>query len=200
VRIFVVGSRGQIARSLREAADAQDDILFEFGARPDVDLLRPDSIEKALASFRPDIVINPAAYTAVDKAEIEIERAFAINREGAEAVATAANDHGAPIIHLSTDYVFDGRKNDPYIETDPTAPLGIYGKSKLEREQVVAAANPHHIVLRTCWVYAPFGNNLYVPCSTWLPSASVFAWSTIRSDARPTHPTLRARLSQLPVG
>jgi dTDP-4-dehydrorhamnose reductase len=144
---------------LREAASAEKDALFEFGARPQVDLLRPASIEKALAKFRPDVVINPAAYTAVDKAESEIEQAFAINRDGAKAVARAADNHRAPIIHISTDYVFDGKKQAPYIETDPTAPLGVYGKSKLEGEQVVAAANPRHIVLRTCWVYAPFGNN-----------------------------------------
>src|SRR6266404_3967576 len=159
MRIFVIGGEGQVARSLREAAAHNDSIIFGFGVRPDVDLLRPSSIKKALADFRPDLVVNPAAYTAVDKAESEPDQAFALNRDGARAVAAAAADQGAPIIHLSTDYVFDGKKKGPYLETDPVGPQGVYGRSKLEGELVVARANPKHIVLRTSWVYAPFGSN-----------------------------------------
>jgi dTDP-4-dehydrorhamnose reductase len=159
MRLYVIGADGQVARALREAASLHDDIVFGCGARPDVDLLRPESIEPALARFRPDIVINPAAYTAVDKAESEPDQAFALNRDGARAVAVAASNQDAPIIHLSTDYVFDGTKIDPYVESDPVAPQGVYGRSKLEGELAVAEASPRHIVLRTSWVYAPFGNN-----------------------------------------
>lgn len=159
MRLYVIGGEGQIARSLREAAQQHSDIVFGFGARPTVDLLDPASLDAAIAGFRPDIVINPAAYTAVDKAESESEQAFAVNRDGAGAVAAAAARHGVPIVHLSTDYVFDGRKQGPYVETDPVAPQGVYGQSKLAGEQAVAEANPHHIVLRTAWVYAPFGSN-----------------------------------------
>lgn len=159
MRLYVVGSEGQVARSLREAAVRESDIVFGHGTRPQVDLLRPSSIEAALAEFRPDVVINPAAYTAVDKAESEPDLAFALNRDGARAVAVAAAAHDAPIIHLSTDYVFDGRKPDPYVETDAVAPQGVYGRSKLEGERAVAKANPKHLVLRTAWVYAPFGGN-----------------------------------------
>jgi dTDP-4-dehydrorhamnose reductase len=159
MRLFVIGAEGQVARSLRELAPRAGDIVFGFAARPDLDLLRPASIAKALADFQPDLVVNPAAYTAVDKAESEPDQAFALNRDGARAVAEAAAARGAPIIHLSTDYVFDGKKKRPYCETDSAGPQGIYGRSKLEGERAVAEANPNHIVLRTSWVYAPFGNN-----------------------------------------
>jgi dTDP-4-dehydrorhamnose reductase len=159
MRLFVIGGEGQVARSLREVASRSDNIVFGFGARPDLDLLRPASIAKALADFRPDLVVNPAAYTTVDKAESEPDQAFALNRDGARAVAAAAADRGVPIIHLSTDYVFDGKKKEPYSETDAVGPQGVYGRSKLEGELAVAEANPKHIVLRTSWVYAPFGSN-----------------------------------------
>src|ERR1700676_3882168 len=110
MRLYVIGAEGQVARSLREAASLHENIVFGFGARPDVDLLHPDSIKTAIAKFRPDVVINPAAYTAVDKAESEPDQAYSLNRDGARAVASAASIQGAPIIHLSTDYVFDGKK------------------------------------------------------------------------------------------
>jgi len=159
MRLYVIGGQGQVARSLREAAAGDNDIVFGCAQRPDVDLLRPASITQALADFRPDIVVNPAAYTAVDKAESEPDQAFALNRDGARAVAAAAADQGAPVIHFSTDYVFDGTKDAPYVESDPVDPRSVYGRSKLEGELAVAAANPRHIVLRTSWVYAPFGTN-----------------------------------------
>ncbi|WP_159012453.1 dTDP-4-dehydrorhamnose reductase [Bradyrhizobium sp. S69] len=159
MRLYVIGGEGQVARSLREAAALDKNIVFGYGARPEVDLLRLSSIEKALADFRPDVVINPAAYTAVDRAESEPDQAFAINRDGARAAAAAAAQQAAPVIHLSTDYVFDGKKQGAYIESDPVAPQGVYGRSKLGGELAVVEANPKHIVLRTSWVYSPFGSN-----------------------------------------
>jgi dTDP-4-dehydrorhamnose reductase len=159
VRLYIVGTDGQVARSLREAAIQHPDIVMGCGGRPDVDILRPDLVEKAFLAFSPDMVINPAAYTAVDRAEAEPELAFATNRDGAGIVATAAARLGVPILHLSTDYVFDGKKESPYIETDPVRPESVYGRSKLEGEYAVAAANQRHIILRTAWVYSPFGNN-----------------------------------------
>src|SRR3954468_13902314 len=125
MRLFVIGGEGQVARSLREVASRSDNIVFGFGARPDLDLLRPASIAKALADFRPDLVVNPAAYTAVDKAESEPDQAFAVNRDGARAVAAAAAHCGVPVVHLSTDYVFDGNKSGPYLETDAVQPQGV---------------------------------------------------------------------------
>jgi dTDP-4-dehydrorhamnose reductase len=159
VRLYVIGAEGQVARSLREAAAGTKELVVECGARPNVDVLRADLVEKALAAFLPDIVINPAAYTAVDRAEAEPKLAFAVNCEGAGVVAAAAARQGVPIVHLSTDYVFDGKKQGRYVETDATAPLGVYGRSKYEGERAVAAANHRHIILRTSWIYAPFGNN-----------------------------------------
>ncbi len=159
MRIYVIGAEGQIARALREAAAGRPDIAFGNSSRAEIDLLNPASVDKVLSDFRPEVVINPAAYTAVDKAESQPEQAFAINRDGAGVVAAAAAKCGAPVIHFSTDYVYDGTKLDPYVETDSPAPQGVYGASKLAGEAAVAAANPRHVVLRTAWVYSPFGAN-----------------------------------------
>ena len=101
MRLYVIGGQGQVARSLREAAAGDNDIVFGCAQRPDIDLLRPASIAQALADFRPDIVVNPAAYTAVDKAESEPDQAFALNRDGARTVAAAAANQGTPVIHFS---------------------------------------------------------------------------------------------------
>jgi nucleoside-diphosphate-sugar epimerase len=140
MRIYVIGGKGQVARSLREAAAADKEIEFGFGRRPDVDLLDAVSIERAIAAFHPDVVVNPAAYTAVDKAESEPDLAFALNRDGAGLVAAAAAHQGVPVIHLSTDYVFDGTKTGAYVESDPVNPQSVYGRSKLAGELAVAAA------------------------------------------------------------
>jgi len=159
MRIFVVGSDGQIARSLQEAALGVDGVVTKFSKRQELDLTRPETVLPAISTFKPDLVINPAAYTAVDRAEAEPELALSINRDGAAAVAEAAATLGAPIIHFSTDYVFDGRKSEPYVESDPPSPQCVYGRSKLEGERAVAAAAPRNIIFRTAWVYAPFGGN-----------------------------------------
>jgi dTDP-4-dehydrorhamnose reductase len=159
MRIYVIGSEGQIARSLRDLTGQNTDIEIRCSSRPHVDILDPRSIERALNEFSPDIVINPAAYTAVDRAETEPNLAFSVNRDGAASAALAARRLNVPIIHLSTDYVFDGKKSGPYIETDPVAPQSVYGRSKLAGEVAVADANERNIILRTSWVYAPFGSN-----------------------------------------
>ena len=159
MRLYVVGTEGQVARALREAAIECPDMTFGCGGRTELDIRYPELVEKALAAFSPDLVINPAAYTAVDRAESESDLAFAINRDGAGNVAAAAARLGIPIVHLSTDYVFDGNKSGRYVETDAVAPMGVYGHSKLAGEHAVAAANDRHIILRTSWVFAPFGNN-----------------------------------------
>ncbi|WOH53691.1 dTDP-4-dehydrorhamnose reductase [Bradyrhizobium sp. sBnM-33] len=159
MRVYVIGTEGQVARSLREAATNRPDVVIGCAGRPDVDILRGDLVERALLAFSPDVVINPAAYTAVDRAESEPDLAFAVNRDGAGIVAATAAKLGIPIIHLSTDYVFDGKKQSPYVETDAVAPNSVYGRSKLAGEHEVARANHRHVILRTSWIYAPFGNN-----------------------------------------
>lgn len=159
MRIAVTGQTGQVATCLRERAAEFADIDLIQIARSDLDLARPQTIAPAIASVRPDIIVNAGAYTAVDKAETEPDLAFAINAAGPEALALAAADLGIPIIQISTDFVFDGSKPDPYIETDPPNPLSAYGASKLAGETAVAGANGRHLIVRTAWVYSAYGGN-----------------------------------------
>jgi dTDP-4-dehydrorhamnose reductase len=158
MRIAVTGRNGQVAQSLLERAEAWKVDVHPV-ARPDIDLSRPAEVEEALIDLRPDAIVNAAAYTAVDRAESEQDLAYRINALGAEAAARAAARLGMPVIQLSTDYVFDGSLNRAYREDDPTNPLGAYGDSKLRGERAVAAANSNHVILRTAWVYSPFGRN-----------------------------------------
>ncbi len=158
MRIAVTGREGQVAQALVEIGAAEGVEVVLVG-RPALDLADPASVLPALEQARPDLVVSAAAYTAVDKAESEPDLAYAVNATGAGAVAAAAARLGVPVLHLSTDYVFDGASPRPYREDDPTGPLGVYGRSKLDGERAVAAANPRHVILRTAWVYAPFGAN-----------------------------------------
>lgn len=159
MRLLITGSHGQVARAFIDVAPAAPDIEACAIGRPGLDICNSPTIERALSDIKPDVVINTAAYTAVDDAEGEAERAMALNRDGAAMLAAAAAKRGTPIIHLSTDYVFDGAKPAPYVEDDATAPTSVYGLTKLAGEHAVAAANPKHIILRTAWVYSPFGKN-----------------------------------------
>jgi dTDP-4-dehydrorhamnose reductase len=158
MRIAVTGRNGQIVRALMEAASAQKVEVFPFG-RPELELELPATIEAVLRGAAPDIVVNAAAYTAVDQAEQEPEIARLVNANGAGAVAAASRALGVPVIHLSTDYVFNGTKENAYVEEDPVAPQSVYGATKLAGEQAVAAATADHLILRTAWVYAPYGKN-----------------------------------------
>jgi len=159
MRLLITGWQGQLARSLVEAAAARPEITALGLGRPALDLCARPSILRTLTDHTPDLIVNTAAYTAVDKAESEPDAAFKLNRDGAGMLAEAAAARGVPIIHVSTDYVFDGAKPSPYVETDATGPLNVYGASKLAGEQAVAAANPRHLILRTAWVHSPFGQN-----------------------------------------
>jgi dTDP-4-dehydrorhamnose reductase len=156
--ILILGRNGQVARSLDATLTAHGYSVIKVG-RPETDLGNPQTVINAIRKIRPAFVINAAAYTAVDRAEDEPEVARAANAEGAQAASKAAAEVGAPIIHFSTDYVFNGRKREPYLETDPVSPLGIYGQSKLAGETLVADANARHVILRTAWVFSPFGSN-----------------------------------------
>lgn len=155
--VLVTGCQGQVARSLAGLSDP--DFSWVAVGRPDLDLCDPRSIAEVLARVAPVAVVNTAAFTAVDKAESEAEEAFRINRDGAGFIAAAAARLRIPIVHLSTDYVFSGEKEGPYLETDPVGPIGVYGLSKLEGERAVARANSDHVILRTAWVHSPFGTN-----------------------------------------
>ena len=157
MRIAVTGQQGQVVQAIR--AQAADDAVVVALGRPGLDLARPETIAASLAAAQPDLIVSAAAYTAVDKAESERDLAFAVNATGAAAVAAAALRLNVPVIHISTDYVFDGAKGAPYTEADAVGPLNVYGASKLAGEQAVMAANPEAVVLRASWIYSPFGHN-----------------------------------------
>jgi dTDP-4-dehydrorhamnose reductase len=158
MKVFVTGAQGQLAPCLVERARNSEIDLMAIG-RPQLDLAQPGSAAAAIQSIRPDVVINAAAYTAVDRAEDEPEQAFRINADGAEEVAAAAARIGATVVQLSTDYVFDGCSDLPYREDSATNPLGIYGASKLAGEERVRSANARHVIVRTSWLYSPFARN-----------------------------------------
>lgn len=159
MKVLVTGREGQLARSLAEKAANHPDLDLILTSRADADLSSSGSVAAAVRAIRPDLVINAAAYTAVDRAEEEPALAFRINAEGAGEAAAAARAVGAPIVQLSTDYVFDGQSAEPYREDAPVNPLSVYGRSKLAGEEAVRAANADHLILRTAWVYSPFGRN-----------------------------------------
>lgn len=159
MKIAVTGTSGQVASALLERAVAFGHTVVALG-RPELDLADPASVARALEAAAPDAVVSAAAYTAVDKAESESELAHAVNGAGAGAVAQAAKALGVPLVHLSTDYVFDGQLDRPYREDDATGPTGVYGASKLAGEQCVLEVYPEgSAVLRVAWVYSPFGGN-----------------------------------------
>jgi dTDP-4-dehydrorhamnose reductase len=159
MKLLVTGRDGQLARSLAERAAVWPDIELATIGRPDLDLEVPGSAAASIERLAPDLVINAAAYTDVDGAEEQPLRAQRINGEAAGEAAAAAAAIGAPIIHISTDYVFDGSDARPYAEDAPTRPINAYGRTKLMGEEAVRAANPAHLIVRTAWVYSPFGRN-----------------------------------------
>ena len=152
------GKSGQVSSSLQLLAAQQE---LELIAVPsgEVDIRDVDDVFGSVEEANPDIVVNPAAYTAVDAAESNTELAFAMNGDGAGNVARAASKFGKPVIHISTDYVFDGKKETSYSESDSPSPVSVYGKSKFAGEQMVAALNPAHVILRTSWIFSPYGRN-----------------------------------------
>jgi dTDP-4-dehydrorhamnose reductase len=159
VKLLVAGARGQVARALVERAAGWPGIELLAIGRPQLDLERPGSAAELVADVAPDIVINAAALTAVDQAEGESARAFRINSDGAGELASAAAARGAPIVQLSTDYVFNGYADGAYAEDAAPEPLNVYGHSKLAGEAQVRATNPRHAIVRTAWLYSPFGRN-----------------------------------------
>ncbi len=157
MRIAVTGATGQVATSLVERAGPGVEIVAL--GRPAFDLTDRAAVLAGLEAARPDVIVNAAAYIAVDKAEAEEALALRVNGDGAGHVAEAAERLGVPLLHLSTDYVFDGALDRPYREDDPTGPTGSYGRSKLAGEKEVARRCENSVILRTAWVYSPFGAN-----------------------------------------
>ena len=158
MKIFLTGGEGQLGTELIAQAAAHGmDILAPSLAK--MDLTRPEQIDPFWDDFQPEAVINAAAYTAVDRAESEADLAFAVNAQAPAFMARRCAREGIPLIHISTDYVFDGRKGTPYLEEDPMTPLGVYGRSKAEGEAAVHRAGGAHLIVRTAWLYSAHGAN-----------------------------------------
>ncbi|MBV7405699.1 dTDP-4-dehydrorhamnose reductase [Enterobacter sp. ENT03] len=157
MRVLVTGCKGQVGQALVKRLNHCTELLALD--RATLDITNKKNVQIVVSDFQPDFIINAAAYTAVDKAEVEVEHAYAINRDGTRNLAEAANEIEATFIHISTDYVFSGLADEPYLESDPTDPLSVYGISKLAGEEAIRIVNPHHIILRTSWVFSEDGNN-----------------------------------------
>ena len=156
--IVIFGAAGQLGREIVELAKRSGEDVVGC-SRAQVDITDRAAVSGVLARLVPRLVVNAAAYTAVDRAESDPDGAFAGNAVGAQVLAMAAADAGIPIVHISTDYVFDGAKADAYLEDDPVAPLGVYGRTKAEGEARVRAAASRHVIVRTAWVYSVHGTN-----------------------------------------
>jgi dTDP-4-dehydrorhamnose reductase len=157
MKILLTGKNGQVGYELERSLQGLGEIIALD--RSQMDLANLDQVRDVIRTIKPNLIINPAAYTAVDKAESEPELAMRINGEAPGVMAEEAKKLGAAMIHYSTDYVFDGTKNTPYVETDPTCPINVYGATKLAGEQAIQAAGIPHLILRTSWVYGMRGKN-----------------------------------------
>jgi dTDP-4-dehydrorhamnose reductase len=156
MKILLTGKNGQVGFELAKKLSALGEVIATD--REELDLTNPDAIRKFIDQTKPDIIINPAAYTAVDKAESEPDLAYQINVKAPEVLAEKAIDLDIPLIHFSTDYIFDGLKQEAYVETDPTNPQSVYGKTKHDGEEKIRK-HEKHIILRTSWVFGSHGNN-----------------------------------------
>jgi dTDP-4-dehydrorhamnose reductase len=167
VKLLLLGANGQVGHELRRSlsplgeviAATRDGNLSDGGSCEIVDFDHPQSLAALVERIAPDVVVNAAAWTAVDLAERERDAAFRANAEAPRVLAETCARRGVRLVHYSTDYVFDGRGTRPYREDDPTSPLGVYGKSKLAGEEAIRASGADHMILRTAWVYAPRGRN-----------------------------------------
>ncbi|PMK81681.1 dTDP-4-dehydrorhamnose reductase [Vibrio cyclitrophicus] len=159
MRVLITGCYGQVGSCLTQQLANNGNITVRGLDREHLDITNQKAVSAAVAEFKPTIIINAAAHTAVDKAEEEVQLSFAINRDGPKYLAEAAQSVGAAILHISTDYVFEGSKVGEYAEMDTTNPQSVYGESKLAGENAVAQACEKHIILRTAWVFGESGNN-----------------------------------------
>lgn len=159
MKVLITGSHGQVGHCLVNVLLARGDIEVFAYDREDLDITNEAQVSSVVSELNPDVIMNCAAHTAVDKAETDIEMSYAINRDGPSYLAKAAESLGALMLHISTDYVFDGDKSLPYVETDKPNPKGVYGQSKLAGEEAVIANCSRYAILRTAWVFGEHGNN-----------------------------------------
>ena len=159
MNILVTGSRGQLGSELQELSARFDHHRFFFYDLPDLDITLSDKVDALCRDLEIEVIVNCAAYTAVDKAETDSALAFSVNRDGPAVLAACARERNALLIHISTDYVFDGTSSFPYRESDPPSPLGIYGISKWEGEESIRHIAPSYVIIRTSWLYSMYGVN-----------------------------------------
>lgn len=202
IKALIIGKNGQLAWELIKTQPQHVEVVAYSST--ELDIRDQHSVETTISLQSPDVVINAAAYTAVDKAETDAEQAFAVNESGAAYVAAACATHNIPLIHISTDFVFDGTQTTPYTKSDKTNPLGVYGASKLAGEQAVIAHHPFNsTIIRTAWVYSSHGNNFVktmlrlmqeksqlgvvadqVGTPTWARGLARFIWTIIGREKR----------------
>ena len=159
INLLVTGSSGQLGQCLKQLLLSATDISCYFATREDLDITNSDELQQFFSDHNFDYCINTAAYTNVEKAESEQKEAFLINAEGAYSLAKACKKHNVVLLHISTDYVFDGMAKTPYQEQDPTNPLNVYGASKLKGEQHIVDTWKKHFIIRTSWLYSQYGQN-----------------------------------------
>jgi len=158
MKVLVTGADGQLGRELVRLGQSVDFEVYGLN-RHQLDITNKIKIKQILARISPSLVINAAAYTHVDRAENESDLAYAVNKDGPTYLARYCANNQLKLIHISTDYVFDGTKSQPYQESDPVAPLGVYGRSKAQGEAAIRSILPNHIIVRTAWLYGVYGNN-----------------------------------------
>jgi dTDP-4-dehydrorhamnose reductase len=157
--VLITGANGQLGQSLQFIAANYPVLQFVFCNSKDLDITNPGNCKEIFSRYQPQYCINAAAYTAVDKAESEPEKAYLINVMGAKNIAEICKAYGTTLVHISTDFVFDGNKNAPYTEEDSTNPTGVYGQTKLDGEKAIQAVYDNFFIIRTSWVYSQFGIN-----------------------------------------
>ena len=159
IKALVTGGNGQLAQSLKDVVNHQDELDVDFQDLPDLDITNKQQLESYFSNNELDYCINCAAYTAVDLAEEQSDLAYAVNAKGPKYLAEVCQKHQVTLIHISTDFVFDGKKQTPYIETDMPNPLGVYGASKWQGERYIQEVMQDYFIIRTSWLYSEYGNN-----------------------------------------
>lgn len=157
--VLVTGANGQLGQAIQSISDKHPKIDFKFCTSSDLDITSKENCQLVFTKFKPNYCINAAAYTAVDKAESEPDKAQLINIIGAKNLAEVCKEFSVTLLHVSTDFVFDGSKTTPYLETDIPNPIGVYGKTKLDGEKAIQETFNNYFIIRTSWVYSQFGNN-----------------------------------------
>lgn len=159
MKVLLTGKNGQLGRCIQDLLSCYQDITLVAFDSSELDITDVSAVTIAFTREKPEVIVNAAAYTAVDQAETEVERAFLVNCTGVANLAYAAYEHDIPIIHISTDYVFDGEAVEPYFAESLVQPIGIYGHSKLAGERILSQITPQHIIVRTAWVFSEYGHN-----------------------------------------